>query len=154
MRSGQGYLRGLIPGIIVFICLGGAIGTPTASAQTVNQLYFSDDFENGLQNWETSTGAWVVINTDFRSGSYSVSASPNGNYADHANSIIESASPIDLSGAAKPILSFWHKYSTASSFFYGWDYCYVEISQDYGITWTQIASFHGTVTSWTHKSWI
>ena len=102
-------------------------------------------------NWALSGRDWTLISTDYESPTHSVSASPNGNYADNANSIIELATPIDISGATNPALSFWHKYSTASSFFYGWDYCYVEISQDYGITWTQIGSFNGAIASWTKE---
>ena len=130
----------------------------SALAQTPNKVYFSDDFENGVSKWVASSGTWGLITTDFRSGANSISASPGQNYAANANSIlaIPATKAIDLTSATNPYLSFWHKYSIASAclggpFYCTWnyDYGYVEVSTNYGVAWTQIASFTGEITSWT-----
>jgi hypothetical protein len=124
-------------------------------AQTPNKVYFSDDFENGVSKWQTSSGTWGLIATDFRSGMNSISASPGQNYALNANSIlaIPATHAIDLTGAIHPYLSFWHKFSIAGT---GnccggtnWDNGYIEVSTNYGVAWTQIDYFHGEITSWT-----
>jgi hypothetical protein len=148
----RGFLWRLTICSVVVACAGAAL------AQTPDKVYFSDDFENGTSNWEASSGTWGLITTDFRSSSHSISASPGQNYALNANSIlaIPPTNAIDLTNATHPYLSFWHKYSIASTCLGGpiycttyYDYGYVEVSTNYGVTWTQIASFTGEITSWT-----
>ncbi|HJW28642.1 MAG TPA: hypothetical protein VJ508_05250, partial [Saprospiraceae bacterium] len=111
--------------------------------------YFSDNFENGLGNWVVSGSDWALTTADARSATHSITDSPSGNYPPSANSTITLANPIDLSGATSPVLSFWHKY-WLESYYFGPDYGYVEVSQDSGLTWTQVTSFTGSVASWTN----
>ena len=59
---------------------------------------------------------------------------PGGNYPKAANSILKMANAINLSGATKPILSFWNKYSFAATCCTNYDDGYVEVSNDYGVT--------------------
>jgi len=99
-----------------------------------NPYPFSDDFESGLSNWIVSGHDWNLT-TDSRSGNYSVTDSPDGNYPNNANAIITLAGIIDLSGSDSPVLTFWHKYSIAYR-----DYIYVEISTDGGWTWSELKS--------------
>ena len=99
-------------------------------AQAPNKVYFSDDFENGTSQWVTGTGTWGLTTTDFRSGANSISSNPGGTILEAANSILVQAKAINLSGATKPILSFWDKYSFASTCCTDYDYGYVEISND------------------------
>ena len=57
-------------------------------------------------NWDVSGREWASITSDFNSATHSVSASPGGNYAEYANSVMILAKPIDLSGAtAQPLPS-------------------------------------------------
>jgi hypothetical protein len=135
-----GYLYLSLAIMVVFL------GTIVA-AEAANKLYFSDDFENGLAKWSVSGLDWAITDTDFRSGSHSITDSPAGNYDVCSNSTFEIAKPIELSGATAPVLSFWNKFSTANS--YGsWDNVYGEISEDGGFTWTAIYDNYGTLTSW------
>ena len=97
---------------------------------------FSDNFENGLANWVVSGQDWGIIDTDKRSGTHSITDSPSGNYPTYANTTIELAHPVDLSAATTPMLSFWHKSYFNSSIVY--DDIYVDISQDGGVTWTDL----------------
>jgi List-Bact-rpt repeat protein len=136
----------------------------TDSAATVNPVYFSDDFENGLSKWIESGGYWGTVTCDYRSTTTSVSATPVSgascptNYPLNVNAILEipPANAIDLGNATHPYLSFWHKYSIAATCLGGplycywyYDYGYVEVSTNYGVSWTKIASFTGEITSWT-----
>ncbi len=108
-----------------------------ANARTV---YFSDDFENGLGQWET--GSWQLTDAFFRSASHAISDSPEGKYAPNANSTIvmrvrSQADLIDLSESIDPVLAFWHRVSVHST-----DYALVEISEDFGFTWSELVSFN------------
>ncbi len=110
-------------------------------------------------NWNLSGRDWALIDTDYETPPASISASPNGNYALYANSTLELANAVDISTATAPALSYWDKYSIASSCLGGpiycywyYDYGYVEVSQDYGVTWTQLTKTTGLVSSWTPET--
>jgi hypothetical protein len=139
------------------------------SGSTVNTVYFSDDFENGLSKWTESTGYWGTVTCDYRSTTNSASATPLSgtscppeDYPVNVNAslTLADAYELNLSGGTSPILTFWHKYSIGSGCCYWYDYGYVEYSTNYGVTWTKMSNadtqspnsngpgFVGNVASW------
>jgi hypothetical protein len=56
--------------------------------------------------------------------------------------------PLNLSSYPVAYLEFWHKYGVET----GYDYCYVEVSSDNGTTWQNVATYNGTMTTWTKQS--
>ena len=138
------------------------------SAGAVNTVYFFDDFENGLSKWTESTGFWETATCDYRSTTTSVSAtdSCSTNYPQNVNAslTLTQSYELNLSGATSPVLTFWHKYSIASTtyccYYTVYDYGYVEYSTDYGVAWNKLTNadtqkpdsngpgFTGTISSW------
>ena len=118
----------------------------SASLACGGTVYFSDDFENGLEQWEVGGDTWQVTDAFYRSGGYSASESPDGGYPRYANSTITMKLQyrVDLSESTNPVLSFWHRIGV-----HGGDYGHIEISEDYGFGWTAIASFTNTF----HSTW-
>ena len=137
------------------------------SAATVNPVYFSDDFENGLSKWTESTGYWGTVTCDYRSTTNGVSATPVSgstcpptNYPANVNASLMLAGELNLAGATSPVLTFWHKYSIEATCCTTWDYGFVEYSTNYGVSWTKLSNqdtqspdangpgFTGTISSW------
>jgi len=115
------------------------------------QVYFSDNFENGLGQWTRSGQDWDTTSATSRAGRYCITDSPQGNYPAYANEAISTTSILNLSGATYPVLSFWHKYliNPGSGYpNYDVDYAYVEVSTDAGFTWMIGASFTGYQNTW------
>ncbi len=120
----------------------------SASFACGSTVYFADDFENGLDKWEVGGDAWQLTEAFFRSGERCISESPDGGYPRNANAAMTMKLQyfVDLSNSADPVLSFWHRIGVHNG-----DYGYVEISQDYGFTWTTIGAFtntHRATWSW------
>ncbi|MCK4510589.1 hypothetical protein KAW64_02570, partial [bacterium] len=108
------------------------VGSPT--------LLFADDMESGGGNWVENDGYWGTTSSSYHSFNTSYTDSPSGNYGDYRNTWIELADPIDLSSAAAAELRFWHKVDTEENY----DFCYVEASDDGGMSWLQVGEkFHG-----------
>lgn len=121
----------------------------SASLARGGTVYFSDDFESGLQQWEVGGDTWQVTEAFYRSAGHSASESPDGGYPRNANSAMTMKLQyrVDLKDSTNPVLSFWHRIGVHRD-----DYGYVEVSGDYGFTWTAIASFTNTFRStW---SWV
>lgn len=104
-------------------------------------IYFADDFEEGLGKWTVGGDTWQATDAIHHGGQYAVSDSPDGDYPLNANSIMAMKLQyrVDLSDSNSPILSFWHQISVEEG-----DYGYVEISQDNGFNWEEVASFTNT----------
>jgi hypothetical protein len=105
-------------------------------------------------NWHSSS--WGLV-ADSHSGNYAFTDSPVGNYGELTWSELIMANTIDFSSAVHPQLSFWHKYdifSTDSIYCSGYtseyDYGRVYVSTNKGQagTWTQLATFKGSQTTW------
>ncbi|MCG2716906.1 MAG: PKD domain-containing protein, partial [Candidatus Marinimicrobia bacterium] len=141
------------------ICLmvknsSGLTGTTTKDIIVNNfegTYYFSDYFENGLDNWVISGQDWNITSTTYHSGSYCITDSPSGNYPPNANSIIFMKNSIDLSTSTHPVLIFWHKYSTSYNWnVSSWDPCIVDISIDGGWNWSELARWGGYLSTWNY----
>ena len=131
-----------------------AYGVVLAIQQTVTQDFalaayatvLEDDVEAGNIGWTAQT-PWAITTAQSHSPTHSWTDSPAGSYGNNANTSLTSA-PLDLADATGVELSFWHRYATEA----GWDYCHVEISDDNGASWTEIASYDGTQAAWTQQS--
>ena len=125
-------------------------GVPLSNLQTLSQDFsllpltavLDDDVESGNIGW-TPTGQWAITTTQSHSPSHSWTDSPAGSYGNNSDTSITSPL-LDLSGATGTQLSFWHRYDTES----GYDYCHVEVSTNGGSTWSEVASYNGTHTTW------
>jgi len=100
---------------------------------------FYEDFESGFSNWLVSGQDWDTVSVTYRSPTYCITESPSGNYPVNSNATITLANPIDLSSSNVPVLAFWHRYNVQSNY----DFCYVEISEDGGFTWSLLKQFTG-----------
>jgi hypothetical protein len=99
---------------------------------------FFDDMESGEVNWLSSS--WELVPLGY-SGTYCFHDSPEGGTHGDVDTSLTLASTIDLSTAENPQMTFWEHYDVSGG-------CYVEISTDYGDTWTSLASYSGTQASW------
>ena len=109
-------------------------------------LPYYDDFETGGYYW-TFQGSWGLEQGTYHSAEMSLTESVGGNYAPNTdNSAI--LRPIDFTQAFDAVVSFWTKYQIQS----GVDQMHLEVSTD-GSTWTEIASYTGTSTNWTLKTY-
>ena len=115
---------------------------------TVNTLLFSqtqvfiDNFSSGTTKW-TLTGSWGLTTTSYHSASKSLTDSPSGNYTNMQNTSATSVST-NLSSYMGAQLNFWAKYSIETPF----DYVYLEISNDGGTSFVQLAQYTGTSSTW------
>ncbi len=124
-------------------CLLALVPCLVLSLALANQgtVYFSDDFEHGLVNWDIGGDSFQITDLFYRSAGHCASDSPNGNYPANANSIMRMklAKRIDFSKSTDPVLRFWHRIGV-----YSGDYGYVEISEDLGFTWKLLRSYTNT----------
>jgi carboxypeptidase T len=107
---------------------------------------FSDDVESGNIGW-TAQSPWGITTGYSHSPTHSWTESPSGNYGNNRDISLTSPT-IDLSGYTGVRLDFWQRYVTES----GWDYCYVEYSNDGGSTWATGATFDGSHTAWEEQN--
>jgi len=107
-----------------------------------------DTVESGNLGW-TAQAPWAITTAQSHTPTHAWTDSPAGSYGNNVNSSLTS-SAIDLSSAVGVELSFWQRYATEP----GYDFCHVEISADNGATWTEIATFDGTNTTWTRQSFV
>jgi hypothetical protein len=106
---------------------------------------FIDDMENGNvtdSNWLSSS--WELIDWDYHSPTHSWTESPEGDYPYHLTTYVlmslTLAGCIDLPNTGNPQLAFWHHYDMYRGF--------VDVSTDYGHTWTYLKYFDGTQLTW------
>jgi predicted deacylase len=109
---------------------------------TLASPLFYDDLESGMARW---TGGWSATTSQSHSPTHCATDSPSGNYANNAYTLMTLANPVNLSGQSTALLSFWHRYDTEA----GYDFCYVQVSTNGGTSWTQVASYSGSLSTWT-----
>ncbi|MBU0679378.1 MAG: immune inhibitor A, partial [Verrucomicrobia bacterium] len=107
---------------------------------------FSDDFESGLANWSTS-GTWNVSTEASRSPTHSASDSIGTFYTNNTDASLTMASPMNLSTAVRPAMSFFYQTLLEEDY----DYLYVEISTNGGLAWTQLDALTGAENDWTRS---
>ncbi|GAB4372237.1 MAG: hypothetical protein Kow0042_15470 [Calditrichia bacterium] len=116
------------------------------SVAPVAQTVFFDDFESGMTNW---TGDWALTTEASHSPTHSYTDSPNSNYPNNAVLIGAMANGVDLSTFFGASLEFYTKYELET----GFDYCYLEASDDGGSTWYHLKTYNGegVVTQFTQE---
>ncbi len=99
-------------------------------------LPFSDDANNATaENWYAD-GTWALSPEAYHGPAGSAwSDSPGGNYLHQSSSSLRSQKVFDISSLTQPELSFWHRRDLAAN-----DGLHVDVSTDYGATWTTIWS--------------
>lgn len=99
---------------------------------------FSDDFDTGLGAW-TTTGQWGLTNSQAYNGSNSLADSPSGSYLNNTSSTATIDSVFDLSTSLDANLYCKTKYDIEN----GFDYAYIEASNNNGSSWTTIHTVNG-----------
>ncbi len=106
-----------------------------------------NDNATSFSNWTTSN-TWNTTTSQFVSSPSSFTDSPTGNYGNNANNSMTLSAPVNVSTTPVVFLSFWHRYATEA----GYDFCLVEVSSNNGTTWQQVASYNGSMTTWTQQT--
>ena len=109
---------------------------------------FSDNFESGTTNW-TLTGTWGLSTLKSHSSNHSLTESPIGNYANSLTIYATMANGVNLTNAMSAELKFWAIYDIEA----GFDYMYVDVSTNGGISWTTIDIFDDTSSVWTQYTY-
>jgi len=94
-------------------------------------LPLSEDFELGFSNFDNAIGNYVdfTLSTSFF---HSKSQCAHNAHTSTNENILHETGLLDLSNSSNPYLDFYHIAKTEGN----WDYCYVEISTDGGISYT------------------
>lgn len=102
-----------------------------------------DDFENGLANWMFDLD-WATVAGNAHSGSYCLTDSPNGDYANNTTTYCKLRSSLNIAQAETVQLYYWAKWSLEA----GYDFAYFQISADNGDIWQNLGSFTGDSNGW------
>lgn len=113
-----------------------------ASGQTT--VVFSDDFESGVTNWVLNTN-WGLSTAQAYSPTKSLSESPTGNYLDNEISSAKMANGVNLTTYPSAQLKFYARYQIEA----GFDYMYVDVSNNDFTNFNTLAVFDGNSTTWT-----
>lgn len=114
--SGRRFLRGWL---VLLACVSAA-----------NASLFTDNFESGLGQWSAGD-AWGLTSTRFVSPTHAVTDSPGAFYTNRTDAALTLAGSLDLRGAVRPALAFFHQHALEA----GYDFGRVEISTNGGTTW-------------------
>lgn len=107
---------------------------------------YNFDAESGSTGW-TIQSPWAISTEMSHSPTHAWSDSPSANYSNSRNVAITSP-VINLTGYSGVEVNFWHVCNTEA----GYDFCRVEISDNGGSSWTQLATFDGAMTGWEEVS--
>lgn len=123
------------------VSASGGATTPLDFLLAPYQMVLEDDVEGGNIGW-TAQSPWAITTEASASPTHSWTDSPGGDYDDNRN--VSLTSPmVDLTGMTGATLEFAHIYDLES----GYDYGYVEVSDDGGASWETVATYNGTHTS-------
>ena len=114
-----------------------AISNVASAATGAGTTVFSDGFESGLAKW-TAQSPWGLTTALKNTGSYGVTDSPSGNYANNASKSLTSTT-INLAGMTDAYVSFWHRRDLQRRY----DWGRFEVSGNNGATWATVASYTG-----------
>jgi len=99
-----------------------------------------DDMESGPGLWQLDF-PWGLTSTIAHSGTFSLTDSPNANYADYQSLATTLVGTYQATG-----IRFWHRHAIEQDY----DYGRVQVSADGG-AWTTVASFTGSQDTWTEE---
>jgi len=107
---------------------------------------FEEDGESGASKWSFGApwGLTTIPANESRTGFTTTvwTDSPAGSYPANAETTL--ATFVDLSEATTPVLTFWNRYSLEE----GYDFVYLEVSIDNGLTWSVLRTITGIETEW------
>ena len=113
-------------------------------------LAITDSAENGFNNWTAggTNGTWQVVTNNFHTPSHSFADNASNSYLSNTNCYMVLTNPINASTNPICKLTYWQIYNTES----GYDYCFLETSNDNGTTWQAVKSWTGSNTVWSQQS--
>ncbi|RMH72217.1 MAG: T9SS C-terminal target domain-containing protein [Gemmatimonadetes bacterium] len=122
-----------------------AADTPQSDLQTATiGVIFTDDFENGGDNWVLEP-TWGIVEVSGPDGmTNALHESPDGNYGDGLYILAHTANSFDFSEGGGAMMRFDTRYDIEE----GWDYCYVVASTD-GENWEILSEYTGNQADWT-----
>jgi subtilisin family serine protease len=126
----------------------GAPGTNILSTQPAWELILSESFKEDISStWSTggTNDSWARTTEAAKSGSFSLTDSPGGDYLNNTNSFARTTSPLDLSGRSGCRLEYELKLEAELNA----DWLLVEASSD-GTNWTTVTSWTGFSGSFVH----
>ncbi len=116
-------------------------GAKTLLGAQTHTFPFTDDMESG-DTWGNDW-PWDLTDTASHSGTHCWTDSPGTSYENNMDRSLTTI--VDLTGANRPLLSFWHRYNLEDNK----DYGYVEVSKDGGSTWECLSFITGnSATEW------
>ena len=110
-------------------------------------VLFEDHAEDGQGDW-TADWPWALITAQSHSPTHSWTDSPGGNYDNYRNVSLTNTVPVALWQFSRPALHFQTCYELET----GYDYGYVEISADEGVTWANVATYTGETVHWSRET--
>ncbi len=134
------------PGVNILSTVPGITEVPT-------EIFF-DDMESGDSNWGIggTNSSWAITEEKAYSGTHAWSDSPGSDYKNNTFSWLMISSDIDLSNyrGVNVALGFraWLVLEP------GYDYLYVEISNNGGSSWTYLGSLTGHSNHWDVYGWV
>lgn len=122
------------------------IGISDTSSFMIDTLQILDGFESGTNHWDLGDG-WGLAQNEKNSGSFSITDSPFGDYADNSNNSLMFKYPFNLSIYKYAELDFYVKHFLEN----GVDSVLVEVTNNGGATWTKIDGYTGGAFSFRSK---
>ena len=105
-----------------------------------------DSFDTGLGAWSGS-GIWGVTTARFSTPPQCATDSPGRFYLNNTDTSLTRTTPVDLSGAVRPVLVFHHQHMLEE----GYDFARVEVSVNGGVDWAVLAEYTGARPVWTRE---
>ena len=126
----------LFPALVVCAAVAGWVSRASADFAS---LPFHDSFESSIlnTNYWTLQGSWGLTTESAHAGTNSLTDSPRSVYTNNTDS--SAILSVDLRHAYRPVLQFWNQYS----FELNRDFGFVEVSSDFGTTWTRWGAVTG-----------
>ena len=93
---------------------------------------FTDSDNTFSNNWSSNSNEWDETNEDYFSPSTSITDSPNSNYSNNENSVLEISNEIDLTNYSYAEVTYYAKWEIQNNF----DYVQFEVSTNNGESWT------------------
>ena len=89
---------------------------------------FTDSDNTFSNNWSSNSNEWNETNEDYFSPSTSITDSPNSNYSNNENSVLEISNEIDLTNYSYAEVTYNAKWEIQNNF----DYVQFEVSTNNG----------------------
>jgi hypothetical protein len=112
----------------------------------LNEVLFEDHMENGDGNW-TAESPWAIVTAESNSPTHAWTDSPGGDYG-NGTDVSLTMVPITMDQVGWPSVDFQTCYQLED----GYDYGYVEISTNGGVTWTQVSTYTGSTVHWSGET--